>query len=61
MTKRMLGDTCLFFAVGWKDLQNPKAAAKKWQDYVGTVHHEIVFTIQEGQCYQRRYLSFRDL
>ena len=35
------------FAVGLKDSPDLKAA-QKVADYIGTVHHEIVFTIQEG-------------
>ncbi|MFT7072108.1 MAG: asparagine synthase (glutamine-hydrolyzing) [Patiriisocius sp.] len=35
------------FAVGLKDSPD-LAAAKKVADYIGTVHHEVYFTIQEG-------------
>jgi asparagine synthase (glutamine-hydrolysing) len=35
------------FAVGLKDSPD-LAAAKKVADYIGTVHHEVLFTIQEG-------------
>ena len=37
----------LSFAVGLENSPDLKAA-KKASDFIGTVHHEIVFTIQEG-------------
>ena len=50
-TKAVKSNTRAFFA---ESLGNPKLdvldlkAAKKVADYIGTVHHEIIFTIQEG-------------